>query len=328
METYLDQFWQLAEIAIRPFIAFLYNDSMIYWPYLLSAIVFAIGISAISALRSPDGTKEILRQQFSGKIWWASSTKADYRYYIVNSFVFGFIFAPLIIAGADVGIWISTRLEMALGAREQPLLDPTTIRILYTISFFVAYDFGRFLAHWLQHEIPLLWQFHKVHHSAEALTPITSFRVHPLDLLIMGTGGNLFGGIVTGIFFYISAGEVTIYTFLGTHLLIAVYNMIGNLRHSHVWLDYGVLGYIFISPAQHQIHHSTEARHIGKNCGFAFAVWDALFGTLYVPKSKETFAMGLGDGTDAEWHSVGRMYFKPFRAVWQTVAGQRKFNSG
>jgi len=320
MSPYLEQLWQVTQTISRPFVAFLYSGSVIYWPYLVSTLILAIGISLILAHGSLSAAVGSLRQLFSPKIWWAPSTKADYRYYIVNSFVFGLIFAPLIVASAEVGFWIDTRLAAWLGVLAEPLLEPTTMRVLYTIIFFIAYDFGRFMAHWTQHEIPLLWQFHKVHHSAEALTPMTSFRVHPVDLIIMGTGGNLFGGIITGLFFYISAGEVTIYTFLGTHLLIAIYNMIANLRHSHVWLDYGVLGYIVISPAQHQIHHSTETRHIGKNCGFAFAFWDAMFGTLYVPKSRETFAMGLGDGTDGQWHTVRRLYLWPAQMAWQMIA--------
>lgn len=124
----------------------------------------------------------------------------------------------------------------------------------------------------------------------------------------MGSGGNLFGGIVTGIFFYISAGEITIYTFLGTQFLLAIFNMIGNLRHSHVWLDFGILGYIFISPAQHQIHHSALPKHFGKNCGFALAIWDWAFGTLYVPKERETFPLGLRAEPDPAWHTVTQFY--------------------
>jgi sterol desaturase/sphingolipid hydroxylase (fatty acid hydroxylase superfamily) len=324
METYLNQLLQFAEIAARPFLVFLESSSAVYWPYLLSAGVLAIGLPMIASRSSPQSAMATFRQQFSRKIWWAPSTKADYRYYIVNAFIYAFIFAPLLFASVDIGYWVNDRLVSWLGARQHPLLDATSLRVLYTITFFVAFDFGRFLAHWLQHEVPVLWQFHKVHHSAEALTPMTSYRVHPVDLMIMSIGGNLFGGIVIGIFFYISVGEVTIYTFLGTHLLIAIYNMIGNLRHSHVWLDYGLLGYILISPAQHQIHHSKEPRHIGKNCGFALAIWDGLFGTLYVPKSHETFEMGLGDGTDGDWHSVGRLYLWPLKMVGEVISGQRK----
>jgi len=322
MDITLAQLSDIASTLSRPFVAFLYEDSVIYWPYLLSAGVLAIGISAITAKPADGGVPGALRSQLSGKIWWVPSSRADYRYYIINSFVFGFIFAPLILAGADAGKMVNSFLTSTLGPIQEPGLDASTLRITYTICFFVAYDFGRFLAHWSQHQIPLLWQFHKLHHSAEVLTPMTSYRVHPVDLLIMGTGGNLFGGIVTGIFFYIGAGEVTIFTFLGAHFLIGIYNLIGNLRHSHVWLDYGLLGYVFISPAQHQIHHSMEPRHIGKNVGFAFAFWDALFGTLYVPKGKETFRMGLGDETDGDWHTVRRMYWWPFTMAARVLAGR------
>ena len=94
--------------------------------------------------------------------------------------------------------------------------------------------------------------------------------------------------------------------------------MAGNLRHSYIWLSYGpVLSQIFVSPAQHQIHHSIEERHWGRNIGFARAIWDRLFGTLYVPKAHEQFAMGLGDGTEGRYHSVGGMYWQPIRGLFR-----------
>ena len=34
------------------------------------------------------------------------------------------------------------------------------------------------------HKIPILWEFHKIHHSATSLNPITQYRLHPLELLI------------------------------------------------------------------------------------------------------------------------------------------------
>ena len=92
-----------------------------------------------------------------------------------------------------------------------------------------------------------------------------------------------------------------------------------------MWLSYGlVLSHIFISPAQHQIHHSIEARHFGHNVGFALAIWDWMFGTLYVPKERETFDMGLGDGTESTFHSVTGMYFQPFINLFRgrhTISG-------
>ena len=34
------------------------------------------------------------------------------------------------------------------------------------------------------HRVPALWEFHKVHHSAEVLTPLTEWRQHPLELML------------------------------------------------------------------------------------------------------------------------------------------------
>jgi len=93
---------------------------------------------------------------------------------------------------------------------------------------------------------------------------------------------------------------------------IAAYHLISNLRHTHVWVSFGpVWSRYFISPAQHQIHHSADEKHFHTNIGWAFAIWDRLFGTLYVPEGKEEITYGLGDGTDADYHGVIRMYFLP-----------------
>ena len=121
-------------------------------------------------------------------------------------------------------------------------------------------------------------------------------------------------GLLTWLFHrYVSTG-VTVFTYLGVHVIFFIGNLVGNLRHWQVWLSYGkTLNNWLISPAHHQLHHSAEERHWGCNRGFEIAVWDRLYGTLCVPQDKpEDFKMGLGDGTDGHWHGVWRMYFWPF----------------
>ena len=69
-----------------------------------------------------------------------------------------------------------------------------------------------------------------------------------------------------------------------------------NLRHSHVWLSFGpVWEHIFISPAQHQVHHSIDKQHYNKNYGEVLAIWDWMFGTLYVPQTRAKIAFDLCD---------------------------------
>jgi sterol desaturase/sphingolipid hydroxylase (fatty acid hydroxylase superfamily) len=136
----------------------------------------------------------------------------------------------------------------------------------------------------------------------------------------MGTARGLGGAIATGVFLYLGAGEVTVYTAVGAHVAVTAFRIFGNLRHSMVWLSYGPLNHILVSPAMHQIHHSKLAKHFDRNCGWAFSFWDRLFGTIYVPKGRETFPLGLGDGSDGTWHGVGTMYVRPFVGVYNLLA--------
>jgi creatinine amidohydrolase/Fe(II)-dependent formamide hydrolase-like protein len=160
----------------------------------------------------------------------------------------------------------------------------------------------------------LLWEFHKVHHSAQVLTPVTAYRMHPVDdLLSMSMAGLLAGG-AQGVFNFLQPDNPGPVMVLGLNALLFGFYLAGyNLRHSHIWLSYGpVLGRIFISPAQHQIHHSKAPRHLDKNFGFIFAFWDGCFGSLYLPRGKENIDIGLTNREDEEYSSIRRLYFLPF----------------
>ena len=105
----------------------------------------------------------------------------------------------------------------------------------------------------------------------------------------------------------------------GINTLYVLYNFFGaNLRHSHVWLSWGKpLGYLFFSPAMHQIHH--DPTRMNRNYGGVFAVWDWLFGTLYVPERFEQFEVGLGSDQPNPHKSLARAYWVPLVEVWEVL---------
>jgi sterol desaturase/sphingolipid hydroxylase (fatty acid hydroxylase superfamily) len=141
--------------------------------------------------------------------------------------------------------------------------------------------------------------------------------MHPVDdLLSMGLSGLMFGFVV-GVFQYLDPANPGPAVILGLHVAIFAYYLAGfNLRHSHAWLDYrGVLGQIFISPAQHQIHHSTDPRHAGKNLGFIFSFWDAANGSLWRPAGRERLRFGLADSESRDYTGLRQLYFLPFARV-------------
>jgi len=266
--------------------------------------------------------RQFITDYFGAQIWWHRSARADYALYFANALVLPLLFGYLLMSETQVARWIGGALGDPEGGAGSAGI---AVRILFTVMFFIAYDFGRFVAHSLLHDVALLWEFHKVHHSAQVLTPITTFRAHPVDLLVMAWVPALTTGIVAWAFNRFAGTAVSFHTFLGVHALMWGFNLIGNLRHSPVWLSYGPsVGKWLISPAHHQLHHSYEPRHYGCNRGFELAIWDRLWGTLYVPPNQpESFRMGLGDETDGHFHTLTRMYLWPFAS-----AGRRLRNWG
>ncbi len=294
---------------------FLQRDSFLYWPFLLSTVVIGalawrFGYAQLHAAGA--ATWREFQKRFLGKaLWWHPSARLDYSFYFVNAVLFPMLLGPLLFNDNTVARFLDAITGVSAGGITS---HDITIKVLYTLLFFIAYDFGRFVSHSLLHDVPLLWEFHKVHHSAEVLTPFTSFRAHPVDLAIMAWGPAVTTGIMAWLFHRFIDNSIGVYTFLGLHVIFWIGNLIGNLRHWQGWLSYGEkLNYWLISPAHHQLHHSAEPQDRGCNRGFEIAVWDRLYGTLRIPANQpETFRMGLGDGTDGQWNSVSRLYFWPF----------------
>jgi sterol desaturase/sphingolipid hydroxylase (fatty acid hydroxylase superfamily) len=151
------------------------------------------------------------------------------------------------------------------------------------------------------------------------LTPITAYRMHPVDDSLSALCSGVLSGIVAGAFQFADPTRAGALTLLGVNACFFLFYAAGfNLRHSHIWLSYGALfDRIFISPAQHQVHHSVAERHWHRNYGFMLAFWDGLAGTLYVPRGYEEIAYGLPDGEGVAYDSLPALYALPFRRVFR-----------
>jgi sterol desaturase/sphingolipid hydroxylase (fatty acid hydroxylase superfamily) len=303
--------------AAKALSPFMQRESYLYWPYIVSSIAIALAawrwLGAGGTPRRP--WRDFLREYFGPQIWWHRSAIADYWLYFANALLIPALFTLLVID--------ERHLAGLLGFPQTTGAEPgIAVRVLYTVAFFFAYDFGRFAAHCLLHDVPALWEFHKIHHSAEVLTPMTTYRAHPVELLLMSWGPILTTALVTVAFNAALPGAIGVYTFLGWHVAFFAFNLVDNLRHSPVWLSYGpAWGRWLVSPAHHQLHHSCEARHFGRNRGFELAIWDRVYGTLYVPGMQpEKFRMGLGDGGEARYHRLATMYFLPFATAARQLA--------
>jgi hypothetical protein len=130
------------------------------------------------------------------------------------------------------------------------------------------------------HNSPVLWAFHKVHHSAEHLTPLTLYRLHFVELFLASARRMATTLITTTVILLLSSQFLQPWEILGVTALSAAFNLFAaNLRHSHIPIRFGALETIFISPFLHQIHHSKNEAHFDKNFGVSIALWDRLFGS-------------------------------------------------
>jgi sterol desaturase/sphingolipid hydroxylase (fatty acid hydroxylase superfamily) len=257
--------------------------------------------------------RTIWRALFPGRILRHRSNQADIGYLLFNVFVFGLAFGWAILSYQVVSNAIIAGLVALFGPATHSALPALVSRAIITLMLFLAYELGYWFNHWLSHKVPFLWEFHKVHHTAEVLTPLTNFRVHPVYALIFANILALSTAIANGFGNYLFGDTAYQYALNDTNIILVIFiHAYVHLQHSQVWIAFtGVLGRIFVSPAHHQIHHSDNPAHYNSNYGSCLALWDWLFGTLYVPaKEREALRFGVPGHTEA--HTVKAEMLRPF----------------
>ena len=242
---------------------------------------------------------------FPKRIVEAKSNQADIGFLFFNVFVFGVVFGWAVLTYQFLSNGIVSGL-IAIAGPVSPSAWPAYVtRSIITVMLFLSYELGYWFNHWLSHKVPLLWEFHKVHHTAEVLTPLTNFRVHPVYTLIFANILACSAAIANGLGNYMFGDSAYQYALSDTNIILVLFiHTYVHLQHSHMWISFrGVLGRIFVSPAHHQVHHSGNPKHFNKNFGSCLALWDWMFGTLYVPeKEREKIVFGFPDHPDA--HTV------------------------
>ena len=312
------EIWQtLWDAVCDPFRYPVDVQERIYWGYLLSSLLLALGVHAYLRQNRPETTpRSLFAWLFPKRIYLHKSAIADYQFFLIDRIVFALTLPVALVFVDPVLNATETGLTHLFGAMSNPW-DAGVVWVLAvaTVSQILLNDFLLFYMHYIFHKIPTLWEFHKVHHSAEVMTPLTAYRMHPVEVVFNMNVTALFTGALLGVFGYLTDGGRPGFTVFGINAVQFAFYVVGfNLRHSHVPLGYGgVVSQVLVSPWMHQVHHSREMRHLDKNMGFIFAFWDRMFGTLYVPKRDEPdYELGLTTGEHVHFHSVAAMYFRPF----------------
>lgn len=268
----------------------------------LSSLICALTVSVLFLVwrRRRKGRRirprTILRALFPNSILKSRSNWADIGYVYFYVFVFGLLLGWAVLSYQFLTNAIIDGLVAAFGQPGKSDLPEWVSRSFVTLILFLAYELGYWLNHYLSHRIPFLWEFHKVHHSATVLTPLTVFRVHPVYMWIFLNILAAAAAIGNGLANYLFGNTAYQYALSDTNIILIVFiHAWGHLQHSQVWISFtGAAGRLLLSPAHHQVHHSSDPIHFNRNFGSVLAVWDWIFGTLYVPKqAREALSFGV-----------------------------------
>jgi len=287
----------------------------VYLPFLLGALALATAVWFARYRRRWAWHRYL----FPKRIWLHPSTLLDVRLMLFRTALEGLLVAPFAIPVTAGALGIARLGWNHLGLVPDVVTLPrAAVTVLFSLAAFCAEDFGRYVVHRLAHQVPALWELHKVHHSAEVLTPLTVYRTHPIESVVMraGAAGSL--TIVAGLFVWLFPGRVGAWQIGGVYALSFVWNVLGsNLRHSHVWLPYPAwLERFLLSPAQHQLHHSTDSYYHHGNYGSALAIWDRFGGSLRLSgKRRRHLQFGLPPEVQNHRRTVRSVLWHPLVAA-------------
>ena len=288
---------------------------------LISPLYLAV-FAAIAWLiyRSRGETGGFFAWLFPRKLFLSRSTGVDVSLFAIGQAVQALGLFTRFAATPAVAAYVAGLMPVApLG---NVFLSPVGLALLLMLLS----DFSIYWAHRAYHTIKLIWPLHAVHHSASVLTPITAYRVHPLSGLLTTSFNTVVIGTLLGVLVGAFRPDATVWEIAGVNAFVLIINLtLSNFHHSHIWVSFGpVLERLIISPAQHQVHHSTNPTHFNKNFGQTLAIWDWMFGTLYITRPDESVTFGLNDKADAPLmtHRLWPILWDPVRRIFMLATGR------
>jgi sterol desaturase/sphingolipid hydroxylase (fatty acid hydroxylase superfamily) len=249
----------------------------------------------------------------------------DYWTNILISLSTAYLSLPL---GIAAGLW-SCKLRLLLPWRPLscsfhsiaaiPLIGPGLSVLAMIFVPLLIHDCWFYWSHRIEHKVPLLWEFHKLHHSDDLMNTSTWARDHFLQ-----EGWRAFFSVFTlGLIIDLKMAEAGKAALYSTVFLIGL----SMFYHSAIRIELPWLDYILVTPQVHRIHHSVDAEHHNTNFADVLPVFDLVFGTYKRPGRKQFPATGLGSESPTP-RSLFAAQLGPLLAVGRLLRPARRDPAG
>ena len=199
--------------------------------------------------------------------------RADLFYFLVNSLlVQSLTYLSLKPALTIVALtqWSDLRAAMA----SQPVW-------LQFVEIMFLTDAVQYWVHRLFHQVPFLWRFHAVHHSAKTMDWMAGSRMHLIEIVAL-RGFTVIPMYALG-YAEPALKAYILYVFLHSTFI-----------HANVRFDFGWLKHVIATPQFHHWHHGIEQEAVDVNFAVHFPLLDRLFGTHHLPGNAWPTGYGVG----------------------------------
>ncbi|KMY66839.1 hypothetical protein AAU61_12665 [Desulfocarbo indianensis] len=209
-----------------------------------------------------------------------------------NTVVLGLIFgaAPLMLAA-----YVTKNQIGALNA----LAAPYWLKVLLALMFM---DFMLWVWHLLNHEVPLLWRFHRVHHTDLDMDVSTATRFHLGELGI--------SALIKLALIYLLGLDVLM-VLLFESLVVATAQFHHSSLKVPAWFE-NIWYVLFVPPSMHRVHHSVKIRERNTNYGTIFSLWDRFMGTLLTAVDQAGIRIGVGGHFEEKKLNLPQLLVMPF----------------
>ena len=203
---------------------------------------------------------------------------------------------------AVLASWLITYAQTHEG--QGPYLRGALIDAHWSLNFIAILFFGHvtfYASHYACHKVPMLWQFHRVHHSSVYLDSFSTSRFHVIDK-------TLFAAPYLMLVTYFQPDPGMVFLFITFNDFWGRYGH-GNIKDPH-WL-----GYFMSNPKFHRWHHSNHPDAIDKNFSAEFNFLDWIFGTAYYPREQVPEDFGSGEYSN----NIIVQHYQPFLDCYNIV---------
>ncbi|MEE8411981.1 MAG: sterol desaturase family protein, partial [Acidobacteriota bacterium] len=147
----------------------------VYLQYYFWLVLVSVGCFALERVAPWRRAQPVLRRGAGQDLVWL----------IFNGHYLGLLLA--LGAGHLIGAFNGLLSRRGLPVPETLALLADAPLWLQFVVFLLLKDFIEWNVHWLLHNVPWLWEFHKLHHSIEELDWIGNFRFHWVEIVVYKT---------------------------------------------------------------------------------------------------------------------------------------------